>query len=134
MAITLTTTARNGACDGVVNLANGGTLLIREGTTTLASATLESNAFEAAGTNAAGAARAIGDDGSAVVSSGNPIVASVTTDGTADGFQVKDSGGTLLWSGSVTVTGGGGEMTLSSVLLVAGGKVNITSWTYTQPS
>jgi hypothetical protein len=95
-------------------------------------------AFEAAGTNGnAGEARAIGGDAANPVSVGNPITgtgavaAGAGSDVTS--FRMKDSAGTLRWTGSVTLTGGGGDMTAASVTIKSGDAVSITSWVHKQP-
>lgn len=55
---------------------------------------------------------------------------SVTTGGTAAHWRVMDSSDvTCHKQGSITVTGGGGDLELSTVTLVLGGLVTITAWT-----
>ena len=52
--------------------------------------------------------------------------------GTAGHFEVMDSGGTTCHiQGSVTATGGGGDMTLDNTSLAAGQKVSVTGFTIT---
>jgi hypothetical protein len=66
--------------------------------------------------------------------------ASITSDtnadatGTAGYFRAYSGGGTAVIDGSVTATGGGGDMTLDSVSIVAGGTVAVTSWTVSHPT
>ena len=48
--------------------------------------------------------------------------------GTATWFRIVDSDGNPIIDGSVTATGGGGDLQLNSVALVAGGTVEITSF------
>lgn len=52
--------------------------------------------------------------------------------GTAAGhFRFKTSGGTAVLDGSVTGTGGGGDMTLDNISIATGQSVTVTSFTYT---
>ena len=51
--------------------------------------------------------------------------------GTAGHFRFKTSGGTCKLQGSVTATGGGGDMTLDNTNIAAGQKVSITSFSIT---
>lgn len=136
MAITLETGARNAACDAVVDRVDAGAgpgkLKIREGTTVLCTITLEDPAFEAAGTNAAGAARAFGADGTNPVSSGNPLSANAGAAGVADNYQVTRSDDTLEWSG--TVGEGSGDLSLDNTDINNGQEVRVTSWTHTAPA
>lgn len=54
--------------------------------------------------------------------------------GTAQFARIWDSAGTTChWQGAVTATGGGGDMELSTVSIVAAAAVSITSWTLTAP-
>lgn len=49
--------------------------------------------------------------------------------GTAAHFRIYTSGGTCKMQGTVTITGGGGDMTLDSVSITAGQTVTITAFT-----
>lgn len=58
--------------------------------------------------------------------------ASANNAGTADHFRIKDSGGTTChMQGTVSATGGGGDLTLDNDVIAAGQTVNITSFTLT---
>lgn len=60
--------------------------------------------------------------------------ASADATGTAGHFRLYASDGTTVhWQGSVTATGGGGDLTLDSISVTAGGTVTITTWTWTAP-
>jgi hypothetical protein len=59
---------------------------------------------------------------------------SSATGGTIAKVRIKDSTGTEVWSGSVTATGGGGDIELGSVSVSAGQEVSISSLTYTAPA
>ena len=79
------------------------------------------------------------DPSFAAASAGTATANTVTGDtsadatGTAGWFRVYDSSATAVEDGSITASGGGGDMILSSVSIVAGGTIDITSWTITQP-
>lgn len=60
------------------------------------------------------------------------VAASAT--GTAGWFRMKDSSGTTVLDGSVTATGGGGDLTLNTVSISSGATVEITAGTVTMPS
>lgn len=135
MSISISTTARNAACDAVVDLIDGGagagTIDIRTGSkpatvattatgTLLATVTLADPAFGSASSGAAA-----GTDPSAVTA---------VADGTAGWFRVKDSNGAGIMDGTVTATGGGGDMTLSTTSITTGLSVDITSLTVTMPA
>ena len=58
--------------------------------------------------------------------------ASADADGTAAHFRIYDSGGSICHlQGSVTATGGGGDLTLDSVSVTTGQQITITSFTLT---
>lgn len=47
--------------------------------------------------------------------------------GDAVWYRDRRSDGTFVKDGSITVTGGGGDMTLNQIAIVAGGPINVTS-------
>lgn len=52
--------------------------------------------------------------------------------GTLGHFRVKDSGGTVCgWQGTITATGGGGDMTVDNVSVAAGQQITITALSLT---
>lgn len=53
--------------------------------------------------------------------------------GTAGCFEVVSGGGLKVFQGSVTATGGGGDLTVDNTSIASGQTVNISSLTYTQP-
>lgn len=58
--------------------------------------------------------------------------ASADNAGTAGHFRIKDSGGTTCHAqGTVTATGGGGDLTLDNTSIAAGQAVTISSFTLT---
>lgn len=135
MAVTLATTARNAAADAVVDLldagAGAGTLQIRSGSkpaspqdaatgTLLATVTL---ADPAAGAAANGVATIT--DPASVTGSG---------DGTAGWARFLDSNAAAVMDCTVTATGGGGDITLSTTTISTGVTVDMGAITYTQPA
>lgn len=131
MATTISTGARNAAVDAITALLNGGTVEIRTGSqpagpgsaatgTLLGSLALSATAFGAASSGSATA---------------NTITSDTSADnsGTAGWFRAKASGGSGVIDGSITATGGGGDLTLDNVSVVAGGTIAVTSWSVTMP-
>lgn len=125
MATTLSTAARNAACNAVVDLcdqgAGAGKLKIKQTSTLLCTITLSDPAF---GNSATGVATA----------SGLPLSGTGVASGSANAFDVTDSDDNVLWSGTVTATGGGGDMTLDNVSIAVDQVVNVTAFTHTQPA
>ena len=139
MATRINTAARNAACDGIVDLVDGGTgagvLRVYTGTqpagpgtapsgTLLVSVTLGDPAFGASNT------------GVATLDVSTPRTGTVVADGTAGWFRVCDSteaAGTGLgvFDGSVTATGGGGDLTVGSTSFSTGATFTVSSLTYT---
>lgn len=127
MAVTHSTAARNAIADAAVDLLDAGTtdasgdLEIRtSGDVEVATLTLSNPAFGAA-SSAVATAATITDDTSA-------------TGGTAAKAALRDRDNTDVILCSVTATGGGGDIELSSVSIGAGDTVSITSLTYTAAS
>ena len=121
MAITLTTRAKNAALDGIVDeIDSGGSgnlLILDAAGNELATLPLTNPAFGAA-------------------SDGSVTANSITTDttvnaGTATQFKVFTSGGSEVFRGTVTVTSGGGDLTLTNVNLFAGDTLAVSSFTLT---
>ena len=127
MAITKTTEAQNAACDAIVDLldegnqAPGGNLSIyNSDSTKLASLRLSYPAF---GDSADGTATA------------NSITDSVgLTDGTAATFSFENRDGTAVWSGIVSLAGGGGDMELNSLDIHTDTTVAVSSVNYVVPA
>jgi hypothetical protein len=136
MATRIPTGVRNAVADAVVDRldagAGAGVVELRTGAqpasandaatgTLLATVTLADPAFGAA---AAGTATLLGV----------PLEDVADADGNAGWFRAKDSDGATVVDGSVTATGGGGDMTMASVALVTGVVFRITGWTVTAPA
>lgn len=61
--------------------------------------------------------------------------ASADATGTAGHFRIYDSGGTTCHhQGTVTATGGGGDMTLDNTSIASGQSVTISGYTFTAPN
>ena len=134
MAVYLSTAARNAAANGVVDLidagSGAGTLLIYDGTrpanantavstqTLLATLTFSDPAFGNAATGVATASSITGDS-------------SADATGTASWARALDSDANVVADFSVGTSGA--DINLNSVSLVAGGTVDITSFTITMP-
>lgn len=136
MATRIATSARNAAADAVVDLldagAGAGYVEIRTGSqpatantaatgTLLATVVLDDPAFGAAASGVATAA-------------GLPNTDTGDAAGTAGWFRAYDSTGAAVIDGSVTATGGGGDMELNTTTISVGVTVAINSWTITMPA
>ena len=126
MAVTLETSARNAACDGIVDLvdagAGAGTLQFETtGDVECATVTFQDPAFGAAATGVATASTPMTDDTNA-------------TGGTTGQASFYDSNSAKVLECSVTATGGGGDIEISSVAIGAGDTVSCSSLTVTVPA
>lgn len=54
--------------------------------------------------------------------------------GTLAHWRIKTSGGTVKLQGSITATGGGGDMTVDNTSVVAGQEIDVTSFAINFPS
>lgn len=128
MATTLTTAARNAACDAVVDLvdagAGAGKIRIKSaGGTVIAEVTLADPAF---GSAASGVATMAG------APKAGAGVAAAGTGTDAATFDVTDSNNTVVWSGAVG--NGSGELSLNNINIADGQVVTVTAFTHTQPA
>ena len=135
MAVRPSTAARNAAVNAITALvdagAGAGTLKIYSGAqpangdstetgTLLATVNLGDPAFAAAAAGTANAA--------------DPAPVTGVAAGTAGWFRVEDSTGANIYDGSVTATGGGGDLTLATTTISVGVTVDITSMSVTMPA
>lgn len=130
MTLALSTTVKNGMLDAIETAVRTSAVLkIRTGAppgignadsgTVLATLSLPSDWMAAA-------------SGGSKAKSGTWQDASADASGTAAHFRIYASDGTTQhMEGTVTVTGGGGDMTLDSVSITAGQSITITSFTLT---
>jgi len=126
MAVTHPTDVRNGIANYVVDLIDAGgagTIVFQDGNATdsdVATLTFSATAFGDAA-NGISTAAAITDD----------------TDcnaGTVTKFTVFSGGADSCFTGSVTATGGGGDIILSSTSIGKGDTISISSLTYEAPN
>lgn len=116
MAVTLSSSAAAAACDAIVDLVDGATggnarLRLYQDTTLLVTITLGDPAFGNA--NSFGIAEA----------SGLPKEGVCIHDGAANTFQLQNGNGTVVAFGTVTGTGGGGDLTISPKNTLATGDI-----------
>ena len=131
MALQLSTTARNARLDAIeTTIGTAPILTIRTGTAPADCATANSGTVLATLT--------LPSDWMANASSGSKAKsgtwqdASADNAGTAAHFRIHDSTGTTCHlQGTVTATGGGGDLTLDNTSIAAGQTVTITSFTLT---
>lgn len=65
--------------------------------------------------------------------SGVPLSATAVGTGTAGHYRINDSAGTTCHEqGTITATGGGGDMTIDNTSIATGQTVQITGWTQTE--
>ncbi len=129
MAFQFSTAARNAAIDAVETaIGTGPTLEIRSGSAPATCATADSGTVLAT--------LALPSDWLAAASGGSKAISGTWQDlsadatGTAGHFRVKQ-GATCHIQGSVTATGGGGDMTLDNTSIAAGQQVTVTAFTLT---
>lgn len=131
MTIQLSTTVRNARLDAIeVAIGTSPILKIRTGAAPANCGTADSGTVLASPT--------LPSDWLAAASSGSKAKSGTWEDtsadnaGTAAHFRIYDSGGTTCHlQGTVTATGGGGDMTLDNVVLAAAQDVTITGFTLT---
>jgi hypothetical protein len=130
MAVQLSVGARNARLDSIeTTIGTAAKLQIRSGAQPATCATADSGTLLAELTLPSDwlAAAASGAKAKSGTWSGTGSAA-----GTAGHFRVKDSGGTTCHiQGSVTATGGGGDMTLDNTSIASGQSITINSFTLT---
>lgn len=128
MALTHTTAVRNVLANAVWTAIDAGsgnaTIQITKtagnytGANLLAAITMADPAFSTA-------------SGGTITALGVPLEdSSADNTGTAVEFRVIDPSGTEIFKGTVTATGGGGDMEISSTAITAGDAVRVNSFTY----
>lgn len=122
MALTLSTTTRNAIMNAVAALfvAGGDVQFRTDADAEVATCDLSAPAFGAASSGAI-TANAVSDDTSAA-------------GGTIELASIRNGSGDVLIEGSVTVTGGGGDFTGSSIVIAAGETVSVDSLVLTCPA
>lgn len=129
MAMQFSTTVRNAALDAIEStIGTAPTLEIRTGTKPADCGTADSGTVLATMT--------LPSDWLAAASSGSKAISGTWQDtsadnaGTAGHFRIKVSS-TCHIQGSVTATGGGGDMTIDNAVLASGQSITITAFTLT---
>lgn len=129
--IRISVAARNAGVDAITALLDGGTLEIRTGSQPATPADADSGTllaeFELAAT-AYGSA----SNGEAQLTD-TPLSADALTSGTAGHFRLKDAQGDPVIDGSVSESGGGGDLILDNTDINEGQKVNITEMPVSLP-
>jgi hypothetical protein len=132
MAIQLSTTVRNAMLDAMETaIGVSAKIFILTGTQPATCATAQSGTklveFDLASDWAANAST--GSKAFNTVSS-----ATAVNTGTAGYYRLYASDGTTCHEqGTITATGGGGDMTIDNTSIATGQTVNITGWTWTEP-
>lgn len=140
MASSISNVAARAACDAVVDLVDGGA---GAGLLRIYSGTIPADADTALGAQVLLAELTMSDPAFGSAADANPggraTANAITGDtsanatGTASFYRLVDSTGTVIVQGSVTATGGGGDLTLNSVAIQSGAAVTVTSFTLTMP-
>jgi hypothetical protein len=131
MALQLSTTVRNARLDTIESTISTSPILkIRTGAAPATCATADSGTVLVTMT--------LPSDWMAAASSGSKAIsgtwqdASADATGTAAHFRIYDSGGTTCHiQGTVTATGGGGDLTLDNTSITSGQTVTVTTFTLT---
>ena len=131
MAVQLSVAVRNARLDSIEStIGTSAILRIRSGAQPATCATADSGTVLAT--------LNLPTDWMAAASSGSKAILGTWQDlsadaaGTAGHFRIYDSGGTVCGiQGSITATGGGGDMTLDNTSIASGQQVTITSFTLT---
>lgn len=131
MAVQLSVAVRNARLDAVeTNIGASAVLRIRSGAPPANCGTADSGTLLAE--------MSLPSDWMAAASSGSKALSGTWQDlsanaaGTAGHFRIYDSGGTICGiQGTITATGGGGDMTLDNTSIASAQQVTITSFTLT---
>lgn len=142
MTLSISNAAAIDACDSIVDLVDIGTGTA-SGHLKIYAGSVPANVDTALSTQTLLADLAMSNPafgGAADVSPGARATAAAITDdsaadatGTASFFRIVNRDGTAVIQGSVTATGGGGELELNTTSIVAGAAVSVTSLTVTMP-
>ena len=131
MAVQLSVAVRNARLDVIeTNIGTSAVLRIRSGAPPATCATADSGTLLAE--------MSLPSSWMADAASGSKAISGTWQDlsanaaGTAGHFRIYDSGGTVCGiQGTITATGGGGDMTLDNTSIASGQQVTITSFTLT---
>lgn len=129
MAITHSTAVRNALADAIDDQVNAGTtdaqgdFVVQEsaGPTDLIEWNLQDPAFGAAASGQ-------------ITLAGTTLTTTADNTGTADQFEVRDKDNAMVYTGTVTATGGGGDVEIDNTSVSSGQSADLTSHTYTAPA
>jgi hypothetical protein len=132
MAIQLSTAVRNAMLDAIeTTVGTSAKIRLLTGTQPATCATAESGTLLVQFT--------LASDWAAAAASGSKVFLAITGTaatgtGTAGYYRLVDSAGTTCHEqGTITATGGGGDMTIDNTSIATGQTVNVTGWTWTEP-
>lgn len=131
MAVQLSVAVRNARLDSIeTTIGTSAVLKIRSGAQPASCATADSGTVLATLNLPTDWMAAASSGSKAILGTWQDLSADAT--GTAGHFRIYDSGGTVCGiQGSITATGGGGDMTLDNTSIASGQTVTITSFTLT---
>lgn len=131
MAVQLSIAVRNARLDAIeTSIGTSAVLKIRSGAQPATCATADSGTVLATLNLPTDWMAAASSGSKAILGTWQDLSADAT--GTAGHFRIYDSGGTVCGiQGSITATGGGGDMTLDNTSIASGQTVTITSFTLT---
>ena len=129
MAITHSTSARNALADTTDDQVNAGStdsqgdlvIIDSTGPTDLITFNLQDPAFGAASSGT-------------ITLQGTPISTTAGADGTADTFEARDKDNNMVYTGSVSGTGGGGDLEIDNTDVNSGQSAELSSHSYTAPN
>lgn len=132
MALQLSTTVRNAMLDAIETTVGTSAILeLRTGSVPANCAASDSGTLLIS--------YSLASDWAAAASSGSkalnnvPLTGSAIATGTAGHFRLKNSAGSTCHAqGTITATGGGGDMTVDNTSIASGQTVNVTSLTFAQ--
>ena len=132
MALQLSTSVRNAMLDAIETTVGTSAILeLRTGSVPATCATADSGTLLISYSLASDWAAAASSASKAL--NNTPLTGSATGTGTAGHFRLKDSGGTTCHAqGTITATGGGGDMTVDNTSIASGQTVNVTSLSFAQ--
>lgn len=131
MALQLSTSVRNAMLDAIETTAGTAAVLeLRTGSVPANCAASDSGTLLISYTLASDWAAAASSGSKAL--NNTPISGTASDTGTAGHWRLKSSGGTVHAQGTITATGGGGDMTVDNTSITSGQTVNVTSLTFAQ--
>lgn len=131
MAITMSDALRNARLDAITaTLGAGWKVKMRTGSAPAAVATASSGTVVATFTPTATAAAS---GAKTMVTPAATVAATAPNGGAAMHYELTTSGDVVHERGTLTATGGGGDMTIDNLNIASGQTVNVTSFTKTAP-